>query len=74
MVGEVVELPAKPLLEGLRGSLFASSADETKQVLTGVHLLTETDGLEFAATDGHRFSVVQTSDESGRCWKRTDCG
>jgi DNA polymerase-3 subunit beta len=64
-VGEVVELPAEALLEGLRGSLFASSADETKQVLTGVHLLTETDGLEFAATDGHRLAVVQTSDESG---------
>jgi DNA polymerase-3 subunit beta len=63
--GEVVELPAEALLEGLRGSLFASSADETKQVLTGVHLLTETDGLEFAATDGHRLAVVQTSDESG---------
>ena len=42
-VGEVVELPAEALLEGLRGSLFASSADETKQVLTGVHLLTETE-------------------------------
>lgn len=64
-VGEVVELPAEALLEGLRGSLFASSADETKQVLTGVHLLTETDVLEFAATDGHRLAVVQTSDESG---------
>lgn len=62
--GEVVELPAEALLEGLRGSLFASSADETKQVLTGVHLLTEPDVLEFAATDGHRLAVVQTSDES----------
>jgi DNA polymerase-3 subunit beta len=63
--GEVVELPAEVLLEGLRGSLFASSADETKQVLTGVHLLTEADVLEFAATDGHRLAVVQASDESG---------
>jgi len=63
--GEVVELPAEALLEGLRGSLFASSADETKQVLTGVHLMAETIGLEFAATDGHRLAVVQTSDESG---------
>jgi DNA polymerase-3 subunit beta len=63
--GELVGLPAEALLEGLRGSLFASSTDETKQVLTGVHLLTEADGLEFAATDGHRLAVVQTSDESG---------
>ncbi len=63
--GEVIELPVEALLEGLRGSLFASSSDETKQVLTGVHLLTEPAGLEFAATDGHRLAVVQTSDESG---------
>jgi DNA polymerase-3 subunit beta len=63
--GEVVALAAEALLEGLRGSLFASSTDETKQVLTGVHLLTEPDGLEFAATDGHRLAVVQTRDDSG---------
>lgn len=63
--GEAVALPAEALLEGLRGSLFASSTDDTKQVLTGVHLMTEADVLEFAATDGHRLAVVQTSDQSG---------
>lgn len=61
--GEAAELSAESLLEGLRGSLFATSADETKQVLTGVHLISEPDLLEFAATDGHRLSVVQTADE-----------
>lgn len=58
--GEMAQLSAESLSEGLRGSLFATSADESKQVLTGVHLIMEADGLEFAATDGHRLAVVQT--------------
>ncbi|MGB3201267.1 MAG: DNA polymerase III subunit beta [Nodosilinea sp.] len=62
--GEAIALSADALLSGLRGSLFATSGDETKQVLTGVHLMSETDALEFAATDGHRLSVVQTTDEA----------
>ncbi len=66
--GEAVYLPAVAIIEGLRGSLFASSADETKQVLTGVHLKVQPVSapdqdfdcsLEFAATDGHRLAVVQ---------------
>lgn len=58
--GEVNYLPVEALIEGLRGSLFSASADETKQVLTGVHLTIGADGLEFAATDGHRLAVVET--------------
>ena len=34
--------------------------NETKQILTGVHLTGKPDNLEFAATDGHRLSVVET--------------
>ncbi|MBE9077075.1 DNA polymerase III subunit beta [Romeria aff. gracilis LEGE 07310] len=64
--GEAASLSAEALLEGLRGSLFATSGDETKQVLTGVHLATNTDSLEFAATDGHRLAVVQTVDADSR--------
>ncbi|MEL6221359.1 MAG: DNA polymerase III subunit beta [Cyanobacteria bacterium J06627_8] len=62
--GNVANLPVDALSEGLGGTLFSSSADETKQVLTGVHLLASDDGLEFAATDGHRLAVVQTANES----------
>lgn len=58
--GEVAFLSAESLIEGLRSSLFATSSDETKQVLTGVHIKVEPDSLEFAATDGHRLAVVQT--------------
>lgn len=62
---EVVKISADALLEGLRGALFAISSDETKQVLTGVHLAADQESLEFAATDGHRLSVVKTVDDSG---------
>lgn len=62
--GQAAELSVEALLEGLRGALFATSADESKQVLTGVHLMAEPETLEFAATDGHRLAVVKTSDES----------
>jgi DNA polymerase III subunit beta len=61
---QALHIPAGALVEGLRGSLFATSADETKQVLTGVHLTLQQDTLEFAATDGHRLAVVQTTNES----------
>ncbi|QLE55080.1 DNA polymerase III subunit beta [Nostoc sp. TCL26-01] len=60
---EAIHLTATALIEGLRGSLFATSADETKQVLTGVHLTVKPDSLEFAATDGHRLAVVETANE-----------
>lgn len=58
-----IYLTATALIEGLRGSLFATSGDETKQVLTGVHLTVKQDTLEFAATDGHRLAVVETANE-----------
>lgn len=60
---EPIHLTAAALIEGLRGSLFATSADETKQVLTGVHLSVKQDTLEFGATDGHRLAVVETTNE-----------
>lgn len=59
--GTTTVLPIAALIEGLQGTLFASSTEETKQILTGVHLSLRQDGLEFAATDGHRLAVVETS-------------
>ncbi|ARV60355.1 DNA polymerase III subunit beta [Nostocales cyanobacterium HT-58-2] len=61
---QALNIAASALIEGLRGSLFATSSDETKQVLTGVHLTVQQDTLEFAATDGHRLAVVLTTNES----------
>lgn len=59
--GETTYLPVEALLLGLDGSLFAASTDETKRILTGVHVTAGAEQLEFAATDGHRLAVVQAN-------------
>jgi len=56
--GTPIRLEADALVKGLRATLFASSADESKQILTGVHLRLDPQGLECAATDGHRLAVL----------------
>jgi DNA polymerase III, beta subunit len=61
--GTILNLPPEALIEGLKGTLFATSPDEAKQVLAGVHLKVLQDCLEFAATDGHRLALVQTANE-----------
>ena len=58
--GETTYLPVESTLHGLAATLFATSADETKRILTGVHLTASADRLEFASTDGHRLAVLQT--------------
>lgn len=63
--GQTMQLAVASVLEGLKGTLFAASTDETKQVLTGVHLVGTSESLEFAATDGHRLAVVTIPTEQG---------
>ena len=57
--GQPIRLEAEALVKGLRATLFASSGDEAKQLLTGVHLRLQGQGLECAATDGHRLAVLR---------------
>ena len=57
--GNPIRLDADALVRGLRATLFASSGDEAKQILTGVHLQLEGERHECAATDGHRLAVQQ---------------
>ena len=64
--GEGIMLPVSALNDGLKGALFAASTDETKQILTGVHLTGSQDSLKFAATDGHRLAVVETPLENAQ--------
>lgn len=61
---EPIQISVNSLIEGLKGSLFAVSSDESKQVLTGIHLKAKKNTLEFAATDGHRLTVVETINPS----------
>ena len=57
--GTPIRLESDALIRGLRATLFASSPDEAKQLLTGVHLQLDAEGLECAATDGHRLAVLR---------------
>ena len=61
--GELMALDADALARALRATLFASSANESKQILTGVHLQLDDAGLECAATDGHRLAVLRVADD-----------
>ncbi|MEB3335346.1 MAG: DNA polymerase III subunit beta [Cyanobacteriota bacterium] len=57
--GTPIQLDPEALVKGLRATLFASSGDEAKQLLTGVHLHLDREGFECAATDGHRLAVLR---------------
>jgi DNA polymerase-3 subunit beta len=63
--GTPIQIDGEALVKGLRATIFASSSDEAKQILTGVHLRLEGEGLECAATDGHRLAVLQLAQAHG---------
>ena len=60
---EPITLQAADLIRGLKATLFASSSDESKQLLTGVHLTIGATS-EFAATDGHRLAVLRMAGDA----------
>jgi len=62
--GTPIKLDPDVFIKGLRATLFASSGDEAKQLLTGVHLGLDQNGLECAATDGHRLAVLRLQNAS----------
>ena len=61
--GTPITLQAADLSRGLRATLFAASTDESKQLLTGVHLELAS-STEFAATDGHRLAVLTSKSDA----------
>ncbi len=60
--GTSLKINSQSLLKALKGTLFASSSDEAKQLLTGVHLRFDGQSMEAAATDGHRLAVLNLSE------------
>jgi len=56
-----IEFNPEGLAAGIKNTAFAASTDEAKQVLAGIHLKVDENGLEFAATDGHRLSMTSVS-------------
>ncbi len=56
--GTSLNIDPSSFLKALKLSIFASSTDDSKQLLTGVNFTFKQKYLESASTDGHRLAVV----------------
>jgi len=56
--GTALKLNPLSLSSAIKSTLFASSTDDAKQLLTGVNLTFDGYGIESAATDGHRLAIL----------------
>ena len=61
--GTSLDIDPFSLLKSLKLTIFSSSNDESKQLLTGVNFKFKKNCLESAATDGHRLAVFLTNNE-----------
>ncbi len=61
--GTSLEIDPSLFLKALKMTIFSSSNDESKQLLTGVNFKFKKTILESAATDGHRLAVILNNDE-----------
>ncbi len=68
LVEDGTSLQLDPLLlsSAIKSTLFASSTDDAKQLLTGVNLTFDSYGIESAATDGHRLAVLNLNNISSQ--------
>ena len=60
--GTSIDINPSVFLQALKLTMFSSSNDESKQLLTGVNFKFKNQSLESAATDGHRLAVVLNSE------------
>ena len=60
--GTSLDINPAVFLQALKLTMFSSSNDESKQLLTGVNFKFKNQSLESAATDGHRLAVISTSE------------
>ncbi len=61
--GTSLTIDPSSFLKALKLTIFASSNDDTKQLLTGVNFTFKQNYLESASTDGHRLAVVLIGNE-----------
>ena len=61
--GTSLNIDPSSFLKALKLTVFATSSDDTKQLLTGVNFTFNQKYLESAATDGHRLAVVLVDKE-----------
>ena len=61
--GTSLEIDPSSFLRAVKMTIFSSSNDEAKQLLTGVNFKFKKSVLESAATDGHRLAVILNNDQ-----------
>jgi len=61
--GNSINIDPSSFLKSLKSTIFASSNDDSKQLLTGVNFTFKQNYLESASTDGHRLAVALTGNE-----------
>ncbi len=61
--GTSLNIDPTSFLKALKLTIFASSNDDSKQILTGVNFSFKQKYLESASTDGHRLAVVLINNE-----------
>jgi len=61
--GTSLNVDPNSFLKALKSTIFASSNDDSKQLLTGVNFTFKQDYLESASTDGHRLAVALIDNE-----------
>jgi len=70
--GTSLEIDPVSFLQALKMTIFSSSNDESKQLLTGVNFKFKKSILESAATDGHRLAVILNNDHDLNLQDNTD--
>ena len=61
--GTSLNIDPSSFLKALKSTVFASSNDDSKQLLTGVNFTFKQNYLESASTDGHRLAVSLVGNE-----------
>jgi len=61
--GTSLNIDPSSFLKALKSTIFASSNDDSKQLLTGVNFTFKHNYLESASTDGHRLAVALIGNE-----------
>jgi len=64
--GTSLNIEPSSFLTALKSTIFASSSDDSKQLLTGVNFIFKQNHLESASTDGHRLAVAFIGNEENK--------
>jgi len=67
--GTSLNIDPSSFLKALKSTIFASSNDDSKQLLTGVNFTFKQNYLESASTDGHRLAVAIVGNEENNASK-----